>query len=437
MLPPFQLQQAIESTIQEEWGRILAALVKATGDLQLAEDVLQDAVEKALMHWPQHGLPKSPAAWLIQTARRKAIDHFRRGDHFNRLQPELSYLLDLENSIKGHEDEEVIVDKRLELIFTCCHPALEEKTRIALTLRTLGGLTTEEIARAFLNKPKAMAQRLVRAKKKIALAGIPYQVPDAELLPERLPGVLSVIYLIFNEGYSASFGKMVTRDNLSDEAIRLARICLQLMPEETEVAGLLSLMLLHDSRRFARQDKAGEMIALEHQNRNIWNRSKIGEGVNLLKRSLRRQKLGPYQLQAAISGVHAEAESWASTDWPQIAALYALLYRMQPTPVVRINQAIAVSHAQSAEAALEMLTQVEQESGISHYQPFYAAMADVLVRAGKNSEAAESIEQAIALSSNEAEKRFLSRKLEKLRSVHTDSTVTVDTQTLLINAQDV
>lgn len=411
MLPPLHTEQAIASTIKEEWGRILASLVKSLGDLQLAEDALQDAVESALHHWTRDGLPNSPAAWLIQTARRKAIDRLRRDSHFKRLQPQLSYLTDLQNNTDNFTDEEFIPDKRLELIFTCCHPALEHKTRVALTLRTLGGLTTDEIARCFLDKPQTMAQRLVRAKKKISLATIPYQIPEPELLPERLSAVLAVIYFIFNEGYAASGGKNVIRGDLCNEAIRLARVTNGLLPDQSEVAGLLALMLLHDSRRSARQDRAGDIISLEDQNRGIWDKNKINEGITLLKATLQKQQAGPYQLQAAISAIHAEARQWCDTDWPQIAALYKFLYSMQPSPVIKINYAVALSYSEKSDQAIAILDEIENHSEIISYQPYYAARADILFKLNKNTQALTCLEKAIKLTVNEAGKRFLMKKL--------------------------
>lgn len=406
MLPPFQLDKAINQIVQEEWGRILAALTKSTNNLQLAEDSLQDAVEIALQHWPTQGLPDSPAAWLIQTARRKAIDRMRRDANFAKLQPEISYLIDIQTKA-DLEDVEIIPDKRLELIFTCCHPAIEEKTRIALTLRTLGGLTTEEIARTFLDKPQTMAQRLARAKKKIAVAGIPYEVPAAEDLPERLNAVLRVIYFIFNEGYTASSGKFITRGDLAEEAIRLCRIIATLLPEQPEITGLLALMLLHDSRRFTRQNEQGEIISLEDQKRHAWDKQKIAEGTELIKLALAQHKVGPYQLQAAISALHAESPQWNKTDWPQIAALYQLLHQLQPTPVIKINQAVAVSYAQTADDALALLDSIAGSQEIQSYQPYHAARADILKRAGQHEEASIHFNKAIELTENQAEKHFL------------------------------
>lgn len=416
MLPPLSTERAIDQTVREEWGRILAALVKTLGDIQLAEDCLQDAIVSAMDHWGRNGLPRSPAAWLITTARRRAIDRMRRDKSFAAKQHEISYLMDLDNQTINETEPQAIPDKRLEMIFTCCHPALEEKTRVALTLRTLGGLSTEEIAVAFLDKPDAMQQRLTRAKRKIAAAGIPYEIPEADVLPERIPSVLTVIYLIFNEGYSASSGNDLTRIDLSDEAIRLGRIISGLLPEECEVAGLLALMLLHDSRRTARIDDDGGFVPLEHQARARWDKAKIAEGKAILERTLPKHRVGPYQLQAAISAVHAESVSWVETDWPQIAALYNLLYTLQPTAVVRLNQAIAVSYAGSLNAALTILDEIDGAGELKRYQPYFAARADILSRAGDTNRAAECYRQAVDLSTNARERSFLEEKLERLEA---------------------
>lgn len=410
MLPPLTLERAINQTVREEWGRILASLVKTLGDLQLAEDCLQDAVVSAMSHWQKNGLPNSPAAWLITAARRKAIDRLRKDRNFASKQREISYLLDLENQLIDESEPDVIPDKRLEMIFTCCHPALEQKTRVALTLRTLGGLTTDEIASAFLDKPEAMAQRLVRAKKKISLAGIPYEIPDNADLPERISSVLNVIYLVFNEGYSASSGDSLIRADLSEEAIRLARIVRQLLPDETEIGGLLALMLLHDSRRFARTSEDGEMISLEDQNRNRWDKAKIAEGASILEEILPRGRIGPYQIQAAISAVHAQSPSWPETDWQQIAAFYRLLYAIQPSNVVQINWAIAVSWADSIEAAMHMLQDANGDGRLDSYQPYFAARADLLARSENFAEAEFDLQRAIDLSENAMEKVFLEKK---------------------------
>ena len=417
MLPPLSLERAIDQTVREEWGRILASLVKTLGDIQLAEDCLQDAIVSAMEHWGRNGLPRSPAAWLITTARRKAIDRLRRDQNFASKEKEISYLMNLDNQATGDKEHEAIPDRRLEMIFTCCHPALEEKTRVALTLRTLGGLSTDEIAKAFLDKPDAMQQRLTRAKKKIAAARIPYEIPDEDVLPDRISSVLTVIYLIFNEGYSASSGDDLTRIDLSDEAIRLARIISRLMPDECEVAGLLALMLLHDSRRSARVGANGELVSLETQNRTRWDKAKIAEGGSILERVLPKNQVGPYQLQAAISAVHAQSPSWEKTDWPQISALYSLLYTLQPSAVVRINQAVAVSYAASLDTALSMLDEAAEAGGLDRYQPYFAARADILARAGDKQRAADCYREAIDLSTNARERAFLQDKLEQLEAV--------------------
>jgi len=304
--------------------------------------------------------------------------------------------------------DSVIPDKRLELIFTCCHPALDQKTKVALTLRTLGGLKTEEIASAFLDKPATMAQRLARAKHKISAAGIPFELPDAKNLEARTSSVLSVIYLIFNEGFAASGGHQLTRKELLNEAIRLGRIIHALLPEQTEVAGLLAMMLLHDARRHSRMDEDNNMIPLQHQNRTLWDKAKITEGVDLLKATLAKQKVGAYQLQAAISAVHAEASSWEDTDWAQINALYELLYAVQPSGVVRVNQAIALSHAKSVDVALALLQSIANDKSMQQYQSFYVARADLYHRSGQVKSAITDLETAIKLSDNAARAGFSS-----------------------------
>jgi RNA polymerase sigma-70 factor (ECF subfamily) len=414
MLPPLSIKQTIDRTVREEWGRILASLVANLNDFQLAEDCLQDAVVSAMGHWTKNGLPRSPAAWLITVARRKALDKLRRAQNFATKQHDIAYLLELENQTSEADMVDTIPDKRLEMVFTCCHPALEAKSQVALTLRTLGGLSTEEIASAFLDKPDAMQQRITRAKKKIAQAGIPYAVPNKDALPERIATVLSVLYLIFNEGYSATNGNDLVRAEITSEAIRLTRIVGLLLPENTEIAGLLALMLLHDSRRLARVGFKGEMISLSDQNRDRWDREKILEGVSILERVLPQSAIGPYQLQAAISAVHAQSANWLQTDWHEISALYDMLYTIQPSPVVRMNQAVAVSHSKSVEDALGMMAEIAMDKKIDRYQPYHAAMADLLTRAGKTAAARASFVKAIGLTENIQEKMFLRNAASQL-----------------------
>ena len=401
----------VERTVREEWGHVLATLVGYLRDLELAEDVLQDAVVAALRHGPSGGVPDQPRAWLLQTARRRAIDLFRRDTRYRAKLEQLGKLVEIEERASRDEGAESMLDQRLSLIFTCCHPALEPKARVALTLRTLGGLTTAEIARAFLAPETTMAQRLVRAKRKIKAARIPYRVPPPELLPERLESVLSVVYFIFNEGYSATSGSRLTRGDLCDEAIRLGRILVELAPDESEAAGLLALMLLHDSRRPARTDANGRFVTLEMQDRTLWNRRTIESGDRILRRALARRHPGPYQIQAAISAVHAHAASHADTDWHEVRALYGRLYGMQPSWVVKLNEIVALSFAESAEAALRALAELEEQQVLEHYQPFHAARADLLRRAGRREESAAAYRRAADLTANEAERRFLERRL--------------------------
>jgi RNA polymerase sigma-70 factor (ECF subfamily) len=410
---PDPSRAAIERVVREEWGYTLATLVGEVRDLELAEDVLQDAAVAALQHWPESGVPRHPRAWLIQTARRKAIDRFRRDARFDARRAELEIQIERDGRTDAAKIEETALDERLSLIFTCCHPALGEQARVALTLRTLGGLTTTEIARAFLVPETTMAQRLVRAKRKIRAARIPYRVPPPDLWPERLVSVLAVVYLIFNEGYSATSGNRPTRSDLCSEAIRLGRILVALAPHEPEVLGVLSLMLLHDSRRAARSDDDGNLVTLEFQDRGLWDGDAIREGDELLRRALAIQRPGVYQIQAAISAVHANAESYESTDWREIAGLYRALYELQPSWVVRLNQAVALSYAESPRAGLEVLAELEKIDATSHYQPYHAARADFLRRAGRLEESATAYRRAIELSGNEAERRFLEARLRE------------------------
>lgn len=417
MLPAFQISSAVEEVIREEWGRLLAALRTHCGDLQLAEDVLQDAVTTALQRWPEDGMPEKPAAWLMTTARRRLIDRQRRDRTFHGLLPAIQQHVESSVSNESVETLPEIPDKRLELIFTCCHPALDSKSQVALTLRTLCGLTTDEIARAFLDSPTTLAQRLVRAKRKIASAVIPYEVPERHLWQERLHAVLSCLYFIFNEGYSASKGKQLNRHDLANEAIRLSRITSELLPNEPEVMGLMALLLLHDARRAARLSHTDELIPLMNQNRALWDKGKIVEGTTLLKKALHMGAVGPYQLQAAISALHAEASDWESTDWAQIQALYRILYQQQPSPVVAINQAVALCCGGDPQAALALLEQASAHKKLEHYQPLHAAFAEVYSCLNQPKKARKHLELAISLSGNEAEKNYLQAKREALSDI--------------------
>jgi RNA polymerase sigma-70 factor (ECF subfamily) len=415
MNPPLDNSaQAINSVVRENWGRLLAILIGTVRDFQLAEDSLQDAVESAIDHWRRSGLPRSPAGWLLQTARRKAIDRIRRDRNFERKALEYAALIEIEREEAEPPEGDAIPDERLRLIFTCCHPAIEEKTRIALTLRTLGGLTTREIARAFLDREEAMSQRLVRARQKIGDAGIPYEIPGHAELGERLATVLRVVYLIFNEGYAATAGDTQVRQSLCDEAIRLTRILCDLRPAEPEIIGLLALMLLHDSRRDARSDADGNLVSLDHQDRRLWRKDQINAGIALVERALALSAPGPFQIQAAISAVHAEAATVADTRWAEIVLLYELLLQMQPTAVVRLNHAVALSYAGRTEAALGELEALKGE--LARYQPFHVALADCQKRAGKTAAARASYDTAIALSTNSAERAFLRAQLKSLDS---------------------
>ncbi len=412
--PPTNLAaSALEQVVRQHWGRLVAALIKTLRDFQLAEDCLQDAMESAVEHWSRNGAPRAPAAWLLQTARRKAIDRLRRDANFRRKEPEISALMALDRETALEPDDMTIPDERLSLIFTCCHPALDEKSRVALTLRTVTGLTTGEIARAFLDSEATMAQRLVRAKQKIKLAAISYQVPEAADLPERIQAVLNVIYLVFNEGYAATEGVDWVRSNLCEEAIRLARIVVQLRPDLSEATGLLALMLLNTARIPARIGASGELVPLDEQDRGLWDQARIGEATALIRATLKASTVGPFLIQAAISAVHCEAKSSDTTDWRQIVLLYDELQRLTPNPVVRLNRAIALSYAESPDVALAEMGGLAAE--LSHYQPFHAGLADILRRCGKLNGAVAAYEKAIALSSNASERAFLQNRLKPLR----------------------
>lgn len=401
--------------IREDWGRILSSLVARIGDYALAEDSLQDAVVSALEVWPDKGVPRSPDAWLLTVAHRKALDRIRHGATIESKADELALWL-----TQHHDDPEdtelVIPDHRLELMYTCCHPALEEKSRVALTLRALGGLTTEEIARAFLDKPSAMAARLTRAKKKMSAAKIAFKLPDPDDIQLRTDGILRVIYVIFSEGCHASNGEM-SRENLVNEAIRLARILCGLLPEHQEAKGLLALMLLSDSRRRARRGADGKFVPLEFQNRATWDHTRIQEGVALTKAALQAGGAGQYAIEAAISAVHAQAPEFALTDWAQIVALYDLLYRQNPNPVLRLNQAVALSYAKGPEAGLALLSTIEDEPKLQSYQPFHACRADLLARLGRREDAAEAYRRAIAISDAPEMADFLEQRLNAVETI--------------------
>ncbi len=407
--------EQIEAVFRQEHGRILAALIGQLGDFALAEDALQDALVEALESWETSGPPRSPGAWLLSVARRRAIDRLRRA---RREQPAGA---DLETLPASQEepamDDDQIPDERLKLMFTCCHPALALESQVALTLHTLGGLKTPEIARAFLVPEATMAQRLARARAKIRDAGIPYRVPPASLLPERLEALLAVIYLIFNEGYVTTGGDAPIRRELCGEAIRLGRVLAALMAHSAEARGLLALMLLHDARRPARLDAAGELVLLEQQERSRWDREKIREGTAALDEALALRDPGPYQVQAAISALHAEAPSTADTDWRQIAALYDTLARMTPSLVVEVNRAAAAAMAYGPETGLQMLhrlqSQPEDARQLDGFYPYHAARADLLRRLGQRAAAAEAYRRAVALCGNRAEQAFLQRRLDE------------------------
>lgn len=402
----------VDALARTDRGRLLSNLVGSLGDFQLAEDSLQDAMEAALVHWRRSGLPRSPAAWLMQAARRKAIDRLRRSANFRSKEAEIGHLIEMDSVADADGEESPIVDERLKLIFTCCHPAIEAKTRVALTLRSVCGLTTEEIADAFLDTTEAMAQRLVRARHKITAAGIPFEIPGPAGWVERLESVLAVIYLIFNEGYSSS-GERHIRIDLCLEAIRLGRLLNELQPKEPEIEGLLALMLLHHARHAARLDADGAIVSLEDQDRSLWKRGEIAEGGSLAELALKRGRPGPYQLQAAIVAIHADAPSFAETDWEEIALLYGVLCRMSPNPVYELNRIVAISYREGPEPALARLSSLGRI--LAQYQPFHAVRADLLARLRRDEEARIAYQLAHDLSQSPAEKKFFAKKLAFLR----------------------
>jgi len=408
-----ELSEIIETLYRSESGRILATLVRLLGDLDLAEEAMHEAFAAALESWTPAGIPDKPRPWLISTARFKAIDGMRRRARFDGAQRDLVAQMESRVNDAPVEDEE-IEDDRLRLIFTCCHPTLPQEGQVALTLREICGLTTEEIARAFLVTPATLAQRIVRAKAKIRETGIPYEVPAPEELPERLGAVLQVVYLVFNEGYSAAAGAEVTRAELTGEAIRLGRLLTELQPEP-EVMGLLALMLLQESRRAARTSPDGELILLENQDRALWNREQIGEGLAFVEKALTSRRFGSYTLQAAIAAVHAEAESAAETDWRQIVALYNQLVRIQPSPVVQLNRAVAIAMRDGPEIGLAQIDAVLERGELADYYLAHSARADMCRRLGRTDEARASYERALALTQQEPERQFLEGRIRQLK----------------------
>jgi RNA polymerase sigma-70 factor (ECF subfamily) len=407
------VREKVDSVYRSESRRIFATLIRLLGDFELAEDALHDAFNAALEQWPKEGIPANPRAWLVSAGRFKAIDAMRRRARFDTSPAALAEQFGAEARDAATFDDESIEDDRLRLIFTCCHPALAPEARVALTLREVCGLTTEEIGRAFLTVPSTLAQRIVRAKAKIRDAGIPYQVPSPPELPDRLDTVLQVIYLVFNEGYSASSGESLTRSDLSGEAIRLGRLLAELLPEP-EVMGLLALMLLQESRRVARTSLTGDLILLEDQDRSLWNRDQIAEGKALVARPLSSRRFGPYTLQAAIASVHADAPDVAATDWKQVAGLYDVLMRVEPSPVVELNRAVAVAMRDGPDAGLALIEAILARGDLADYHLAHAARADLCRQLGRTAEARASYEMALTLVRQEPERRFLERRLAEL-----------------------
>jgi RNA polymerase sigma-70 factor, ECF subfamily len=412
--PAAVASDAVARVYESDSRRVLATLIRLLGDFDVAEEALQMAVTAALESWPIDGVPANPAAWLVSTGRFKAIDGMRRRARFDASLAELARRLEATAPPPLDDaDGERLEDDRLRLVFTCCHPALAPDAQIALTLRTVCGLTTEEIAHAFLTRPTTLAQRIVRAKAKIRDAGIPYEVPTRADLPDRLDAVLHVIYLVFNEGYATSSGTSLTRHDLSSEAIRLARLLVELLAEP-EAVGLLALMLLHESRRTARTSADGEVVLLDEQDRSLWDRAMIAEGLMLVERALASRRIGPYTLQAAIAAMHAEAPTAAATDWPQIVGLYDVLLRAEPSPVVALNRAAAIAMRDGPQAGLVLIDDLLTRGELSEYRLAHSARADLLRRLGRAADAATAYRTALALSRQEPERRFLERRLREL-----------------------
>jgi RNA polymerase sigma-70 factor (ECF subfamily) len=407
------VREVVDVVYRSESRQVLATLIRLLGDFETAEEALHDAFAVAVEQWARDGVPANPRAWLVSTGRFKAIDGMRRRARFDASLMELAKQLEQSTSDAKEWNEESVEDDRLRLIFTCCHPALAPEAQVAMTLREVCSLTTEEIARPFLTKPATVAQRIVRAKAKIREARIPYQVPSEADLPDRLDAVFRVVYLVFNEGYSASSGGSLTRHDLSGEAIRLGRLLIELLPEP-EAMGLLALMLLHDSRRPARTSPTGDLILLENQDRALWNRGQITEGVSLVARALSSGQVGPYTIQAAIAAAHAQAPSSATTDWTQIVSLYDLLMRAEPSPVVELNRAVAVAMRDNPLAGLTLIDTILARGDLGNYHLIHAARADLCRRLGRTAESRVSYERALSLTQQEPERRFLERRLSEL-----------------------
>jgi len=408
-----RVRESVDAVYRSDSRHVLATLIRLLGDFDIAEEALHDAFRAALEQWPRDGVPAKPRAWLVSTGRFKAIDAIRRRTRFEPLPDDIDRRLVADTNDPEAWNDEDIKDDRLRLIFTCCHPALSPDAQVAMTLREVCGLTTEEVARAFLSSPPTVAQRIVRAKAKIRNARIPYEVPSATDLPDRLDAVLRVVYLVFNEGYSASSGAALTRHDLSSEAISLGRLLVELLPEP-EALGLLALMLLHDSRRAARTSPSGELILLNDQDRLLWNRDQIVEGLALVERGLAARQVGPYTIQAAIAAVHANAPNAAATGWAQIVALYDLLARAEPSPVIELNRAVAVAMRDGPSAGLALIDAILGRGDLSDYHLTHAARADLCRRLGRSAEARASYERALSLTEQEPERRFLKRRLAEL-----------------------